>query len=86
MKRLFFVGVAAALLPAAAAAQLSESAAWAAYAVNQYQVTPDITYLTAAPAEGGRLAFHPDLYGRDAPLLASLEGRVGPRPTQMAAR
>ncbi len=35
------------LLPATADAQLSEQAAWAAYAPNQYQVTPDITYLTA---------------------------------------
>ncbi len=37
----------AALSPAAAQSQLSSSAAWAAYAPNQYQITPDITYLTA---------------------------------------
>lgn len=32
-----------------------------------------ITYLTAAP-EGTRIAFHPDVYGRDRPLLARLGG------------
>lgn len=41
------LALAAMLLPGIAAAQLSESAAWAAYAPNQYQITPDITYLTA---------------------------------------
>src|SRR5688572_22791858 len=39
--------LAAVLLPGIAAAQLSNQAAWAAYAPNQYQVTPDITYLTS---------------------------------------
>ena len=39
--------LAAILLPAIAGAQLSEQAAWAAYAPNQYQVTPDLTYLTS---------------------------------------
>jgi acetyl esterase/lipase len=37
----------AAFVPVPAGAQLSESAAWAAFAPNQYQVTPDVTYLTA---------------------------------------
>jgi acetyl esterase/lipase len=41
------VGPAVGVVPAAAAGQLSESAAWAAYAPNQYQITPDITYLTS---------------------------------------
>jgi L,D-transpeptidase YcbB len=44
-----------------------------------------IVYLTAAPEEGGRLAFRPDLYNRDAALLASLEAR-GPTSTQVATR
>jgi acetyl esterase/lipase len=45
------VGPAVGVVPAGAAAQLSESAAWAAYAPNQYQVTPDITYLTSVGYE-----------------------------------
>lgn len=39
--------VTATLLCLAASAQLSDRATWAAQAVNQYQVTPNITYLTA---------------------------------------
>ncbi len=42
-----FLAALAVLLPGAAGAQLRESAAWASYVPNQYQVTPDITYLTA---------------------------------------
>jgi len=34
-------------VPGVVHAQLTPSAAWAAYAPNQYQVTPDIVYLTA---------------------------------------
>ena len=43
---LFLVGLAAAA-PPAAIAQLPEPAAWAAHAANEYQVLPNITYLTA---------------------------------------
>jgi acetyl esterase/lipase len=43
---LFLAGLAAAV-PRAALAQLPEPAAWAAHASNQYQIFPDITYLTA---------------------------------------
>jgi hypothetical protein len=46
-------------LPAAAAAQLSPSAAWAAHAANQYQVAANITYLLTIP--GGKHGnFAPD--------------------------
>lgn len=45
-----------------------------------------IAYLTATPAEAGGLTFHHDIYGRDAPLLASLDGRPAPKGPQVAAR
>jgi len=35
------------LLPSLGEAQLSDQAIWAAYAPNQYQVTPDVVYLTS---------------------------------------
>ncbi len=48
MKRLsVFVVALSVLTTAGAEAQLSPSAAWAGFAPNQCQVTPDITYLTA---------------------------------------
>src|SRR5438128_208280 len=45
------VAVCLALTPLPAFAQLSPSAAWAAHAANQYQVVPNITYLTASNYE-----------------------------------
>ena len=54
--------------PAAAAAQLSPSAAWAAHAANQYQVAANITYLTASNYEAKL-----DIYSR--------RGATTPQPT-----
>ena len=54
--------------PAAAAAQLSPSAAWAAHAANQYQVAANITYLTASNYEAKL-----DVYSR--------RGATTPQPT-----
>ena len=39
------------LVPSTALAQLSPSAIWAAHAANQYQVFPNLTYLTASNSE-----------------------------------
>jgi len=64
--KLFALALMAVLPPSLASAQLSESAIWAAYAPNQYQVTPDIVYLTSENFES-RL----DLYvprGAQAPV------------------
>src|SRR6476646_449059 len=54
--------------PAAAAAQLSPSAAWAAHAANQYQVASNVTYLTASNYEAKL-----DVYSR--------RGATTPQPT-----
>src|SRR5882672_3741546 len=54
--------------PAAAAAQLSPSAAWAAHAANQYQVAANVTYLTASNYESKL-----DVYSR--------RGATTPQPT-----
>src|ERR1700722_12135305 len=40
-----------AMLPGIMSAQLSPSAAWAAHAANEYQVIPNLTYLTASNYE-----------------------------------
>jgi acetyl esterase/lipase len=45
--RLLPLALAAAFIQTEASAQLTQSAIWAAYAPNQYQVTPDIVYLTS---------------------------------------
>ncbi|HEX8256579.1 MAG TPA: L,D-transpeptidase family protein [Allosphingosinicella sp.] len=37
-----------------------------------------ITYLTAAPAEGGGIAFQADVYGRDPEWLARLDAKAAP--------
>lgn len=44
---LLVAAAAAAAVPPLALAQLSPTAEWAAHATNQYQMTPDITYLVA---------------------------------------
>src|SRR5580765_1618172 len=54
--------------PAAAAAQLPPSAAWAAHAANQYQVAANVTYLTASNYEAKL-----DIYSR--------RGATTPQPT-----
>jgi acetyl esterase/lipase len=54
--------------PAAAGAQLSPSAAWAAHAANQYQVAANITYLTTSNYEAKL-----DIYSR--------RGATTPQPT-----
>src|SRR5258706_2182290 len=54
--------------PAAAAAQLSPSAGWAAHAANQYQVAANVTYLTASNYEAKL-----DIYSR--------RGATTPQPT-----
>ncbi len=55
MRRMSVFGSVCAMLVAAAAqpafAQLSPSAAWAAHAANDYQVVPNVTYLTASNYE-----------------------------------
>ena len=53
---------------AAAFAQLSPPATWAAHAANQYQITPNITYLTANNYEAKL-----DVYNAD--------DATGPQPT-----
>lgn len=65
--RLLFLLLAA--LPSAVA-QLSPSATWAAHAVNEYQVIPNVTYLTASNME-----LKLDVYQR--------RGVTGPQPTVM---
>jgi acetyl esterase/lipase len=65
--QLFFLAVMAGA-PAAALAQLSPSAAWAAHAANEYQVFPNIRYLTANNYEAKL-----DVYKR--------RGTAGPQPT-----
>ncbi|MGA2148548.1 MAG: alpha/beta hydrolase [Bryobacteraceae bacterium] len=45
--QLLFVGGLAAAAPQAALAQLSAPATWATHAANEYQVFPNVTYLTA---------------------------------------
>src|ERR1700687_3858516 len=49
-------------------AQLSPSATWATHAANQYQITPNITYLTASGVE-----VKLDVYAR--------RGATTPQPT-----
>src|SRR6516164_2237654 len=56
------------LLTTAAFAQLSPSADWATHAANQYQSTPNITYLTA-----GNVEVKLDVYAR--------RGATTPQPT-----
>jgi acetyl esterase/lipase len=67
MRKLFAVAVLA-LIPSAAFAQLSPSATWAAHAANQYQVVPNVTYLTASNYEAKL-----DIYTR--------RGATTPQPT-----
>ena len=57
-----------ALFAQAAFAQLSPSAAWATHAANEYQVFPNVTYLTASNVE-----LKLDVYQR--------RGRTTPQPT-----
>jgi acetyl esterase/lipase len=57
-----------ALVPSSAFAQLSPSATWAAHAANQYQVIPNVTYLTASNYE-----VKLDIYAR--------RGATPPQPT-----
>jgi acetyl esterase/lipase len=68
MRRAFFglLLITAALQPLAA--QLSPSAAWAAHAANEYQVIPNVTYLTASNFEAKL-----DVYQR--------RGAATPQPT-----
>ena len=66
--RTLVVAAALALGPASAFAQLSPSAAWAAHAANQYQVIPNVTYLTASNYEAKL-----DVYTR--------RGATSPQPT-----
>jgi len=60
--------------PAAAAAQLSPSAAWAAHAANQYQVAANITYLTASNYEAKL-----DVYSRRGATTPHSAGSCAPR-------
>ncbi len=64
----------AVLLPALAEAQLSQSAAWAAYAPNQYQITPDITYLTAEGHESRLDLYAPRNATAPTPVLMYFHG------------
>ena len=74
MKRLLALVIAACLLPATSAAQLSESAAWAAFAPNQYQVTPDITYLTSESHESKLDLYVPRNPAAPVPVLMYFHG------------
>ncbi|HUK34456.1 MAG TPA: alpha/beta hydrolase [Vicinamibacterales bacterium] len=67
MRKLLAVAVLA-LVPAAAFSQLPPSAVWAAHAANQYQVIPNVTYLTASNYEAKL-----DVYTR--------RGATTPQPT-----
>ena len=62
------------LLPGIAQAQISQSAAWAAYAPNQYQVTPDITYLTAEGYESRLDLYVPRNATEATPVLMYFHG------------
>lgn len=62
------------LLPSVAEAQLSQSAAWAAYAPNQYQITPDITYLTAEGHESRLDLYVPRNATAPTPVLMYFHG------------
>jgi len=66
--RLILLAGLAAAVPLAALAQLSPSATWAAHASNQYQILPNITYLTANNYEAKL-----DIYKRT--------DTTGPQPT-----
>ena len=68
------VALAAMLVPAIAGAQLSEQAAWAAYAPNQYQVTPDITYLTSEGFESRLDLYVPRNATAPTPVLMYFHG------------
>jgi acetyl esterase/lipase len=65
--------LALALLPAASA-QLSESAAFAAQAQNQYRVVPNITYLTANNWEAKLDVYVPREVARPNPTLIYIHG------------
>ncbi len=62
------------LSPAASSGQLSEAAAWAAYAPNQYQVTPDITYLTSENFESKLDLYVPRGAAGPVPVLMYFHG------------
>ena len=62
------------LAPGIAGAQLSDRAAWAAYAPNAHQVTPDITYLTAENWESKLDLYVPRNAAAPAPTLIYFHG------------
>jgi len=66
--------LAAVLLPGIASAQLSEQAVWAAYAPNQYQVTPDVTYLTSEGFESRLDLYVPRNATAPTPVLMYFHG------------
>ena len=65
-----FVSVLLLLAAPGSAQQLSPSADWATHAANQYQITPNVTYLTASNVE-----LKLDVYAR--------RGATSPQPTLM---
>ena len=62
------------LLPGIAEAQLSERAAWAANAPNEYRVVPDLTYLTAENWESKLDLYLPRDSDGPAPTLLYFHG------------
>jgi acetyl esterase/lipase len=64
----YFIALALLLASAGFSQQLSPSADWATHAANQYQITPNITYLTA-----GNVEVKLDVYAR--------RGATAPQPT-----
>jgi len=48
------------------------------------QIPVHVVYFTALPGPQGRVQIHPDVYGRDAPVIAALSKDATPRPIQPA--
>ena len=66
--------VAITLLVAPAFAQLSPTATWAAHAVNEYQVTPNITYLVANNYDAKLDVYHRRAAASPQPTLIFIHG------------